>query len=111
MVRAEVLAKAWAGTLVLMALIVAIGIFAIPSGEEVAIQWSSWRDGQPTSHAPKWVALLALPTLTALMAWGSTARRSAEGGHDVWSKFAVIEFGVMGLMLVVHALIVLGASF
>lgn len=111
MVRAEVLAKAWMSVLVAMALITLVGVFAIPSGEDVAIQWSSWRGGEPTNVAPKWVALLSLPLLAGLLAWGSTARRASEGGHDVWSRFAVIEFGVMGLLLVVHAVIVLAASF
>lgn len=110
MVRAEVLAKAWMSVLMAMALIALVGLFAVPDGAEVTTQLST-NDWQPTNHAPKWVVLLAIPLFTGLLAWGSTARRSSEGGHDVWTKFAAIEFLVMGVLLVVHAVIVLGASF
>lgn len=109
MVRSEILAKAWAMTLVLMALVVLIGIFAIPSEVEVTTQVHS--DLEPATTASKWRALALLPALAGFFAWASTSRRRAEGNHDVWNRFAAVEFGVMGLLLITHSVIVLSASF
>lgn len=107
--RAEVLAKAWSGTLSLLAGLTLIGLVAIPSGEQVTVQWS-WGDWEPVRQTSKWLALLVIPVVTALIAWPSVAR-SGDETADALAGSAAIQFLVMAVALGAHALIVLGAGF
>ena len=108
--RAEVLVKAWSGTLCGLAGLTLLGLFAIPSGDQVTVQWS-WGDWEPVRQTSKWLALLVIPVVTALIAWPSVASLNSDDATDVLPASAAIQFLVMAVVIAAQAVIVLGAGF
>jgi hypothetical protein len=110
MVSVVKMTKAWSGALSLLAGITLIGLVSIPSGEQVTVQWS-WGDWEPVRQTSKWIALLMIPVMTAVIAWPAAARNGSEERTDLLPTSAVIQLLVMGFALIAQSAIVFVATF